>query len=434
MKNTLTFLIALIWCTQAFCQTNNMESPWGKYYKIHSKSLKDTVTIQVYLPKNYHKSKKSYATLYLLDGQWFYPQGVSAQIGYTQRWRESDTPEFIVVGIITNDDKRWNWSDSQAVEFSNFLEKELITFVERTVRANQERMLFGWEATGGFVIKTLTYKPNLFDAYFAASPTPIYSLYFPMYKKQFNAFSKRLSQVNSLKNKFLYVGAAENDYPAHYGINNLVKLLNKDAPKEFRWVYRKMKETAHEMTAYQTIFQGIQFFYYNYRPLSFNSIAEFEKLGGIPYIKTYYDKRAQRFGFNDTKEREKAWQATMRNITLIAVGDNNYPVFDRLYEKFKSRKLLESSYLPHAISYARFYLLHNQPQKAMGINEFLLKKFAKRAAPYHMAGKIYEKLNQSNKAQRYYEQAVKIAKKSDRFRLSQYKESLDNFLEKQKKE
>ncbi|OJJ23700.1 hypothetical protein BKI52_04940 [marine bacterium AO1-C] len=433
MKKLLAFLLIFGWAVQAFSQVKGVNNTLGKNYQIPSTILKDTVTIQVYLPRNYQKSKKSYATLYLLDGQWFFPHGVSAQIGYTQRWQTSDTPEFIVVGITTNDDKRWGWSESQATEFSDFLEKELITYVERTFRTTQERMLFGWEATGGFVIKTLTYKPALFDAYFAASPTPIYSLYFPMYKKHFKALTQRLSKANSLKNRFLYIGAAENDYPAHYGIANLVKLLNEKAPKDFRWVYRKMKETAHEMTAYQTIFQGIKSFYYNYLPLTFNSIAEFEKLGGVPYIKTYYDQRAKRFGFNDAKELEKAWQATMRNITLIAVGDNDYPAFDRLYKEFKSRKLLETSFMPHAISYARFYLMHNQPQKAMEINQFLLKKFAKRAAPYNMAGKIYEKLHKPTKAQQYYEQAVKMAKKSDRFRLSQYEENLSDFLAKQKK-
>ena len=316
--------------------------------------------------------------------------------------------------------------------FTRFLETELIPFMDKTFRTTQERMLFGWEATGGFVVQTLTYHPHLFDAYFAASPTPFYSLYFPMYKKQFKALAQRLAQANSLKNKFLYIGAAENDYPAHYGINNLVKLLNKKAPKDFRWVHRKLKETPHGKTAYPTIFQGIQFFYHNYRSLSFNSVAEFKKLGGIPYIKTFYDKRAKRFGFNDPKELNKAWHATMRNITLTAVGENNYSVFDELYEKFKSRKLLENSFMPHAISYARFYLQHNQPQKALEINQFLLKKFAKRAAPYHMAGKIYEKLNQPNKAKKNYRQAVNIAKSKQGFRLGEYQESLDDFLKKER--
>ena len=71
--------------TQAFSQINGVANTLGKNYQIPSNTLKDTVTVQVYLPKNYQKGKKSYATLYLLDGQWFFPHGISAQIGYTQR-------------------------------------------------------------------------------------------------------------------------------------------------------------------------------------------------------------------------------------------------------------------------------------------------------------------------------------------------------------
>lgn len=433
MKKLLTLLIIFCLSTQGFTQVKGLDNVIGKTYQVTSKILKDTVTIQIYLPKNYSKEKKSYATLYLLDGQWFFPQGVSAQIGYTQRGRISDTPEFIVAGIVTQDDKRWQWSFGQIHEFFHFLEKELITFMDQTFRTTQERMLFGWEATGGLVVQALTYKPALFDAYFASSPTPIYSLYFPMYHKQFNDLKQRLAKSSSLKNKCLYVGAAENDYPAHYGMQNLVALLNKKAPRDFRWTYRKMFNTSHEMSAYQTIFQGIKSFYYNYRPLNVNSIAEFKKLGGIPYIKSYYDQRAQRFGFNNPQELAKAWQATMRNITLVAVGENNYPVFDKLYQQFKPKKLLENSFLPHGISYARFYLQHHKPQKALEVNQFLLKKFAQKAAPYHMAGKIYEALNHHAKAQNYYTKAVNMAKKNKAFRLGEYEASLQLFLKKQGK-
>mgnify|MGYP001056266459 FL=1 len=324
-------------------------------------------------------------------------------------------------------------SISQAAEFTRFLKTELIPFMDQTFRTTQERMLFGWEATGGFVIRTFTYHPTLFDAYFASSPTPVYSRYFPMYKKQFQDLAQLLETPASLQNKYLYIGGAENDYPSHYGMNNLTKLLRQKSPEGFRWRYRKLLDTSHEMTAYQTIFQGLKLFYYNYRPLDINSIAEFQQLGGTPYIQSYYDKRAKRFGFDDPKELAKAWHATLRNITLTAVGEDNYLVFDQLYQQFKSKKLLERSFMPHGIAYARFYLRHNQPQKAQEINQFLLKKFAKRAAPYHMAGKIYEKLNQPQKARKYYTQALQIARNSQDFRLTEYQESFDHFLKNQGK-
>lgn len=425
MKRLLTLFVCCCIINTVFAQTNARTQT----IKIPSENLKDTVTIQVRLPKSYHKNKQLYPTLYLLDGQWFFAHGVSAQIAYTERWDKTDTPEFIVVGINTPAKKRFRWTLGNVTGFLDFIEKEMFLVMNKNFRVSPERMLFGWEGTGGFLIQALTQRPELFAAYLAASPTPVYGQYFTMYKKKFDQLEASLGQTQKLHNKFLYIGKAENDYPAHYGIANLVKLLKEKAPKGFRWEYNNLKGVSHPMTAYHTIFKGIEAYFEYYTKLSYQSVARFEALGGVNYIKEYYRHRAKKYGFDS----QKALYATWRDITLVAITENNYKVFNQLFETFAKDGLLEHNYLPHLNAYAQFYLKHNKLEKAREIAEFMIKKFAKRPASYNAMGDVYRALKKTAKAKVYYAKAVEIARKRKDWRLSEYEKDLKGLIEKKQK-
>ena len=68
-----------------------------KTIQLKSNILNEDREIQIFLPKGYDKSTKTYSTLYVLDGQFYFYYGVGFQQSF--KWRNK-SPEFIVVFII----------------------------------------------------------------------------------------------------------------------------------------------------------------------------------------------------------------------------------------------------------------------------------------------------------------------------------------------
>ncbi|MEZ5427784.1 MAG: alpha/beta hydrolase-fold protein [Pyrinomonadaceae bacterium] len=388
-----------------------------------SKILDENVEIKIYLPPGYKGSEAKYPVFYLLDGQWFFLHAVSSQIAYTQRG-VPETPEFIVVGIVTQGDRREKWLLTDSRPFLEFIERELISFVDKNFRTSGERILFGWEASAGLVIGALTQKNELFDAYLAASPTPLYGSYFPGYEKQYRAL-ERLFSDEKQSDKFLYFTAAENDYPAQYGIDKLRQLL-EEKKSPIRWEYRKLKGAEHRETAYGTIFRGLKSYYYNYPALTFNSLAEFRESGEMKYIDQYYRKRADRFGFKDKADLEKNLQMTRTNLMLLAVAEDDFRTFDLLIGKFEADDFLNKSFLGHANSYAQFYLKNKKPKKALDILNSLLKRFPASARIFNSLGDVYATLNDKAKALEYYKKAVALSRENPDGRIDEYEKDLKN--------
>ncbi|MCB0299412.1 MAG: hypothetical protein KDE52_05105, partial [Calditrichaeota bacterium] len=138
-------------------------------HTIHSDILQRDQHIQIYLPDAYVSTSRRFPVLYIFDGQFYFYYGVAFQ--QTSEW-QSKSPEFIVVGITTSDKQLRELDfdiDQRRQNYREFLEKELITFVDRTYRTMDDRMIFGWQSAGYLVIETLFQRPDLFTAYFVAS-------------------------------------------------------------------------------------------------------------------------------------------------------------------------------------------------------------------------------------------------------------------------
>ena len=96
----------------------------GNRYSIQSTAFNTERELKIYVPDGYETSDKSYPVLYLLDGQRWYFQAVS----YQRLFHEYGyTPDFIIVGIDTNDSGRYGFFQNSE-KLTEFLSKDLITF------------------------------------------------------------------------------------------------------------------------------------------------------------------------------------------------------------------------------------------------------------------------------------------------------------------
>ena len=97
MRKIFLSVLALITIVTAnFAQVKGSPISIGTNYTINSKILEKDREIQIYLPDSYDTSTEKYPVLYILDGQWFFSNGVSIQKSLRT---PGAIPEMIVVGI-----------------------------------------------------------------------------------------------------------------------------------------------------------------------------------------------------------------------------------------------------------------------------------------------------------------------------------------------
>lgn len=133
-------------------------------------------------------------------------------------------PEFIVVGISKKQSERNRNFSTNSKKYLEFIEKETIGLIDKKFRISKKRLLFGWAYGGGFVIKTMTTNPDLFEGYIAASPFPL---------------NEKLNKIDSLLtkkpnfDKFLYFTSGSDEGAVRDGTDKLNKLLTNKAPKKW---------------------------------------------------------------------------------------------------------------------------------------------------------------------------------------------------------
>jgi predicted alpha/beta superfamily hydrolase len=216
----------------------------------HSEIINDDFEIYVSLPYKYLMSDTTYPVLYCLDAnvKFSLVSSVANNLGALTK----EIPEIIVIGIAypvkdlsdwvvgrqrdytptENKDTEKYWETrlskatgrndiivqtGQADKFLDFIGEELIPFIETNYRVSlNDRALHGTSLGGLFTMYTLLKQPELFQRYFASSPsinweeTLMYNL-----EKDLAA-----SQNDLPVNLFMCVGGLERDYY----INNMKKM------------------------------------------------------------------------------------------------------------------------------------------------------------------------------------------------------------------
>lgn len=390
-----TFLILIIICFNVKVKSQNMPSvnPLGSSYSIKSDILKEDRQIQIFIPESYNKTDKKYPVLYMLDGQRLFPFGVSLLKSFTQF---KQTPEFIIVGITNKYPNRFEHFIDKEKKFLTFIEKDVIPFIDNNFRTSNERLIFGWEYGGSFVIQTMLDRPNLFNAYLAASPYPL--------NNKISQISNFLSN-NASFDKTLYFSVSPNENDVNLGTEKLDSILKLKAPKTFNWSFKKLINEEHRSTPYSTIYFGIKKFYHYYPELQFDNLDEFNNSGGLDYVNDYYQKRALKFGFS--KELSD-W--SMFSLIRNAIRADDYKQFEILVNEFSKTGFISRLRVSRASSIAEFYLENKQYDKAIDLFTLLLEKHPNSERPLNGLGDTYKELKKEKKASEYYKKAKKLSK------------------------
>ena len=181
-------------------------------------------------------------------------------------------PEMIVVAIPNTNRNRDMTPGPGATTFQRVLAEELIPWVERNFRAAPERILVGHSLSASFAVHTLLNRPDLFDAYVAAS-APIWR--YDNFAADMNVGLPRAAKAGAAV--YLTVGEHENDQ-LRDGMERFAATLKSGSPSEVpAWSYVDMKDEDHSSTPQRSLYNALEARYKDWRFPFFEDQAELDR-------------------------------------------------------------------------------------------------------------------------------------------------------------
>ncbi|MBU3002695.1 hypothetical protein [Paraglaciecola arctica] len=286
---------------------------------------------------------------------------------------------------------------------------------------SDERILFGWEAAGGFTINTMVDKPKLFSGYIAASPSPLYGEYFPMLQQSFERLLAAI--VTNGKGKHLYVSKGSYDYPQYLGIDKLESALDKITLEKPRYTFAIIDDATHASLGFETLMRGVRDYFYYFDKPQINSFEAFTAVGGHQFLNEYFDQQAKQFSLNQQQIDKNRFEL-LRKLSFMPLMDGDFALFQSYMAQLSDTDFLERSHVNHIYRYALFKLQNNDLSGAMKLFQYSQKRDPDNALPINGLGLVAKARGQKEAARVLFQQAVEMAETNNDFRLYEYRKNL----------
>jgi predicted alpha/beta superfamily hydrolase len=361
---------------------------------IYTKILGEERPIWVHVPKDSNNSKK-YPVLYLLDGNAHF-EGVKTLMNHLVRFNQ--VPNMIIVGIPNTNrtldltPSRMKVSrDGDAIpqgingggeEFTSFLEKELIPYIEKKYPATTHRTFVGHSLGGLLVINTLIRHPQLFTNYIAIDP----SLWWNGQKllkdaktilkqEKFNTKSLFIAVANTMRDGMDIVNVEKDTSDATLHIRSILDFtktttINSQNKLEFDWKYYEKEN--HGSVPLVAEYDGLKSVFSWY---DFNINDEFRKPIATPeylinFIESHYAKTSKYFGYTVKPEEEFINRLGYRflsskpdlrakSFAFFNLNIKNYPNSSNVYDSMADYYEEQSDYINALKNVTKAYEISN---------------------------------------------------------------------------
>lgn len=273
----------------------NAESKAQVYQEvfIDSKVLKQQRRVLVSLPQNYDiKKDLSFPVMYLLDGD----SNLSHTSGSARFLANIDmAPEMIIVAI-SNINRFYDYTPTVersgeggrptggGEQFLDFIAQELMPHINKNFRTVDYSIFTGHSLGGLMVVHAMATRPQLFDAYFAYSP----SLWFDE-EKSLDLAIETLQRPNLPL--YLYVSLGDEKGPMRTAFERFDKSLQQAKPSGFRFNIERLPQESHFSIPLQSQINAYKALFPNWRlPREM-----FDK--DVEAIKDFYATKTKQFGF-----------------------------------------------------------------------------------------------------------------------------------------
>ena len=365
----------------------------GEKRIIKSKVLNEFREIWVYVPDSYHhkNNTKKYPVVYLLDGDNHFTS-VTGIIEHLSGINGSiNSPEMILVGIINTDvnERTRDLTPTHNVEeltsgggekFTEFLDKELIPYINSNYPTSTYKMLIGHSYGGLMVINTLIHHTEMFNSYVAIDP----SMWWDNKKLVLEAQAK-LKQID-FTGKSLYLGIA----------NTLSKDIDTSLIKLDTTSYSK---------SIRAIFNLDDLFKKNETNLNYESkYYPDDSHGSVPLI-TEYD--AFRFIFKEYKFNISREEWTLMNMEVIEKIEKHYKNLENImgYPVLPDEEFINNQ--------AYYAMSENLGKEALYLFELNCKNYPSSWNVFDSLGDFYNSTGQKELAITNYKKAISLKKNKE---------------------
>lgn len=358
MKNKLLLGVIFVFCCalSVFGQNQQITSVVHTQYKINSAILGEERTILVRVPASYAGRGEKFPVVYMLDAH--SPQNAMMTGIIEQQAWSGMMPEMIVVGI-QNTNRTRDLTPTKLAEragsgggdkFLDFLEKEVIPTIEKNYRTQPFRVFAGHSLGGLTAVYAFVSRPDLFNAYIAASPVLHWDNDFVIRR------AEELFKQNRDFKKTIFIGLGnEPDYTK--GFNAFQDLLKKAKAKNLEFEFQEYPKENHGSVVLPVYYAGLRKVFEGWTPPVSGNIADLEN---------HYRRLSEKFGYEikmpETLMNQIGYsflRADRMDEALAAFRKNveNYPhsanVYDSLAEALEKSGQLKQAAENYEKAYKR---------------------------------------------------------------------------------
>ncbi|MFT5984439.1 MAG: putative alpha/beta superfamily hydrolase [Ulvibacter sp.] len=401
MNKLLPLAIGLLLILQQelFAQTitnNLLLQQTGITDSIFSKTMEENRDFWVQLPETYNPdSDKKYPVVYLLDG--FSLKNTLATV-YDNYWGHY-LPDMILVGISNRINRTRDLTTSQikmrqgsamdietggAEIFTQFIEEELIPYVNKKYPTTPYRTLIGHSYAGQFTINTLINHSHLFENYIAIDPSLDWDnqKLLKQAKEKFNA--------TSFKGKSLFVSLAAEQlhmYNEKITIDNIM-----EDTSEFTLFARSIIDFSNYASTQKQ--NGLNFSWKVYPEDLHGTVPLPSIRDGLVFLFNWYQfKSPQKYNNPKTSVKE-----------LIELLKNQEEIYSKHFG-YPSPPLIEEM----LNGYGYMNMQMGQPEKAFMFFEMNIKYNSKSAMAYESMADYYQSQNDKENALKYLSKAFELS-------------------------
>jgi predicted alpha/beta superfamily hydrolase len=314
----------------------------GETVNLHSGILNEDRTLYIYTPSGYNFSDSRYPVLYMLDGadHFVHISGIIHYLSAVGR-----IPQMIMVAIPNTQRTRdlsptaeeGFPSSGGGEKFLNFLEQELIPYIDQNYKTHPYRVLAGHSLGGIFTIYTLLDRPDLFGGYIASSPALGWDNGVLIDR------AKSFFQKQARLDKYLYVTLGNEGEMIYALFKEFTDTIKRTKPKDFKWEFSYMENETHGSVSHKSIYDGLEKLYANW------AITEEVAAAGLKSILNHYQQLSDRFGYKENpsemflnnlgyqflnlRDLEEALAIFKHNIELYPQSANVYDSYGEALER-----------------------------------------------------------------------------------------------------
>jgi len=289
----------------------------GERIALPSKVMGEERTLFVSTPESYARSTRRYPVLYLTDAEAQF-ENTRATAAFLSR--NGFMPEVIVVGV-TNTDRTRDLTPSHdpkaptsggADRFLDFLEKELIPFVESGYRTAPFRIFAGHSAGGNFALHAMRVKPDLFQAVIAVSPWLVWD------ERKELALLRPFLAGAGVKTRALFFTSGDEGDAMRDVLGKVSAALKATTSKGLRWASTNYPDENHGSVVLRSHYAALRMIFDGW---SLPVDPETERIvGTLEEVKKRYAALSDRLGFTVI-----APEVSVNRLGYQALAQRNVP-------------------------------------------------------------------------------------------------------------